>query len=185
VDDHLRTTNPRVFAAGDIASRYQFTHAADAMARMVLRNALFFGRQRVNDLVIPWTTYTSPELAHIGLYPREAEERGLAIDTFTLPFHDLDRALLDGESEGFLQVHVKRGSDRILGGTVVAAHAGDLVGYLSLAMRQNLGLAAFSETVFPYPTQGEVFRKAGDAYQRTRLTDWARRFFGLWFKIFS
>ena len=182
VDDRLRTTNSRIFAAGDIASKYQFTHAADAQARIVLRNAFFFGRQRASRLVIPWTTYTSPEIAHVGLYADEAEAQGMEVHTLTVPLDDVDRANLDGESEGFLRVHLKKGSDKILGGTLVAAHAGDMIGLLALAMTHGLGLSKFSSTVFPYPTQGEIFRKAGDAYMRTRLTPSARKFFDFWFK---
>lgn len=185
VDDRLRTTNDRIFAAGDVASRYQFTHTADFQARMVIRNAFFFGRQRTGSMVVPWATYTSPEVAHVGLYAAEAEKLGFKVETLTLPLADVDRAILDGEDAGFLRVHLKRGSDRILGGTLVAAHAGDMIGLLSLAITHGLGLSKFSQTIFPYPTQGEVFRKAGDLYNRGRLTERARRFFELWFKVFG
>jgi pyruvate/2-oxoglutarate dehydrogenase complex dihydrolipoamide dehydrogenase (E3) component len=185
VDDRLCTTNPRIFAAGDIASRYKFTHTADAQARIVIQNALFFGRKKISDLVIPWTTYTSPEVAHVGLTAEEAEAAGAAVETLTVPFDDVDRARLDGETEGFLRVHLKRGSDRILGGTLVAAHAGDMIGILSLAMKQGLGLSSFAETIFPYPTQGEVFRKIGDLHNRGRLTPRVRTFFEIWFRLFK
>jgi pyruvate/2-oxoglutarate dehydrogenase complex dihydrolipoamide dehydrogenase (E3) component len=185
VDDTLRTSTRRIFAAGDIASKYQFTHTADAMARRVLRNAFFFGRQRMSTLVIPWATYTSPEVAHVGLYQHEAEKLGHAVDTITIPMHEVDRAALDGETEGFLRVHLKKGTDKILGGTLVASHAGDMIGVLALAMTHNLGLSKLSTTIFPYPTQGEIFRKAGDAYMRGKLTPKARTFFDLWFRIFS
>ncbi len=185
VNDRLQTTNPSIFAAGDVASRYQFTHTADAQARIVLQNALFFGRKKTSDLIIPWTTYTSPEVAHVGLTAEEATAEGAAVETFTIPFDDVDRARLDGQTEGFLRVYVKRGSDRILGGTLVAAHAGDMIGILSYAMRQGLGLSSFAETIFPYPTQGEVFRKIGDLYNRGRLTPRIRTFFDLWFRIFD
>ncbi len=185
VDDRLRTTNSRIFAAGDVASRHQFTHSADFQARMVIRNAFFFGRNKASKLVIPWATYTSPEVAHVGLYAAEAEKLGHAVETLTVPLEDNDRALLDGEDEGFLRVHLKKGSDRILGATLVAAHAGDMIGLMSFAITHDMGLSKFSQTIFPYPTQGEVFRKAGDLYNRGRLTDGAKRFFAFWFKIFS
>ena len=185
VDDTLRTTNPRIYAAGDIASKYQFTHTADAMARNVLRNAFFFGRAKVSDLVIPWCTYTSPEIAHVGMTAEEAEQAGQRVDTLTVPLDDVDRAKLDGETEGFLRLYLAKGKDRILGGTLVAAHAGDMIGILSLAITHKIGLGKFASTIFPYPTQGEIFKKAGDAYNRTRLTSWARRFFDFWFKIFG
>lgn len=185
IDDRLRTTNRRIFAAGDIASRYQFTHTADAMARRVLRNAFFFGRQKVSDLVVPWATYTAPEVAHVGMYAEEAKERGHKVHTLTIPLEDVDRALLEGEPEGFLRIHLEQGSDKILGGTLVASHAGDMIGVLALAMTHGLGLSKLSSTIFPYPTQGEIFRKAGDAYMRTKLTSTAKKFFELWFRIFS
>lgn len=185
VDGHLRTTNRKIFAVGDIASKYKFTHTADAQARMVIKNAFFFGRGKVQSLVVPWSTYTSPEIAHVGLFAHDAEDRGFSVETLTLPFDDVDRAKLDGEAEGFLRVHLKKGSDRILGGTLVAAHAGDMIGPLAVAATHNLGLSAFSSTIFPYPTQGEAFRKLGDQYNRRRLTDTTRKIFDLWFKIFS
>ncbi len=184
VDDKLRTTNQRIFAAGDIASVYKFTHIADAMARIVIRNAFFFGRGKASQLVIPWATYTSPEIAHVGLYAAEAQELGHEVETLTIELADVDRAKLDGEDEGFLRVHLKKGSDTILGATLVAAHAGDMIGAMSLAITHGVGLGKFSTTIFPYPTQGEVFRKAGDAYNRTKLTPRASKFFELWFKVF-
>ncbi len=184
VDDRLRTTNGRIFAVGDIASRYKFTHAADALARIAIRNALFFGRAKASDLVIPWCTYTSPEIAHVGIYPRDAEESGIELETFEVPMASVDRAILDGEDEGFLRIYVKKGSDRILGATVVAAHAGDLIGEVSLAMTHGIGLGKISAAIHPYPTQAEVIKKAGDAWSRTRLTPTAQKLFGLFFKIF-
>lgn len=170
VDDRLRTTNRRIFAAGDVCSRYKFTHAADAMARIVIQNALFFGRARASALTIPWCTYTDPEIAHVGLYEREARDQGIDVQTITVDMSSVDRAILDGQTDGFLKVHLKRGSDRILGATLVAAHAGDLIAELSLAMTAGLGLGAIAKTIHPYPTQAEVIKKAADAYNRTRLT---------------
>ncbi|MBI5504053.1 MAG: mercuric reductase [Deltaproteobacteria bacterium] len=180
VDDRLQTSNKRIFAAGDICSRYQFTHAADFMARVVIQNALFFGRKKASALTIPWCTYTSPELAHVGLYPAEAAERGMEIDTFTQKLEEVDRAVLEGESEGFVRVHVARGSDRIVGATIVAANAGDLIGTLSLAMTRKIGLGAIASTIHPYPTQGEAIRKTGDQYNRTKLTPTVKHLFERW-----
>ncbi len=175
VDANMRTTNPRVFAAGDICSRLKFTHAADAQARIVLRNALFFGRARATDLVIPWCTYTDPEIAHVGCYEKEARDRGLAVTTFTVPLEDVDRAILDGETEGFGRIHLKSGTDRILGATVVASHAGDMIGELTMAIQNGLGAGKLASVIHPYPTQGEVVRKLGDAYMRTKLTPGVKR----------
>lgn len=183
VDDRMQTTNRRVFACGDVASPFKFTHAADAQARIVVQNALFGGRGKASRLHVPWCTYTDPEVAHVGYYAEEAERAGLAVDTVTVPFHDVDRARLDGEEEGFLRVHLKRGTDTILGGTLVAARAGDMIGPLVLAVTHGLGLGRFSSTIFPYPTQGEVYRKAGDAWRRTKLTPFVRRLFTTWFRL--
>jgi pyruvate/2-oxoglutarate dehydrogenase complex dihydrolipoamide dehydrogenase (E3) component len=184
VDDRLRTSNPRVYAIGDVASRYQFTHAADFQARLVLANALFFGRGRASRLVIPWSTYTSPEVAQVGLTMEEAERQGVAIDTITVPFHDVDRAVLAGETRGFLRVNLRKGTDRLVGVTVVAEPAGDLIGEAALAMTNGLGLGAIGRTIHPYPTIAEAYRKAADAWRRRKLTPFARRVLGWWFRAF-
>jgi pyruvate/2-oxoglutarate dehydrogenase complex dihydrolipoamide dehydrogenase (E3) component len=170
VDDFLRTSNPDIYAAGDVCSAYKFTHAADALARIVVRNALFFGRARVSRLVIPWCTYTDPEVARVGLTPAEAHAQDIGVQTFRLALAEVDRAVLDGETEGFAAVHVRKGSDRIVGATLVAAHAGETIGEVALAMTQRLGLATLGNTIHPYPTQAEVLKRLGDAYQRMRLT---------------
>ena len=186
VDDRLRTTNPRVFAIGDVASRYQFTHAADAQARMVIANALFFGRGggRASRHVIPWCTYTSPEIAHVGLTEEEARKAGHRVQTVTVGMAEVDRAVLEGSTDGLVRVHLKQGTDRILGATIVAEHAGDLIGELALAITAGTGLSAIGRTIHPYPTQAEAIRKAADAWNRTRLTPSARRIFGAFFRLF-
>ena len=184
VDDRMRTTNSRVFALGDVASRYKFTHAADAQARLVLANALFFGRSKASRLLIPWATYTSPELAHVGLTEHEARTAGIPYDSITVPTAELDRAVLDGDDEGFLRVLVKKGTGRILGATLVSEHAGDMIGEIALAMTARLGLGAIGRTVHPYPTQSEVIRKAADAWRRTKLTPGTKRVLSVFFRIF-
>jgi pyruvate/2-oxoglutarate dehydrogenase complex dihydrolipoamide dehydrogenase (E3) component len=180
VNDRLQTTNPRIFAAGDICSAYKFTHAADAMARIVIQNALFLGRSKASALTIPWCTYTDPEIAHVGLYEHEAKERGIAYRTFTQEFDHVDRAILDGEDEGFVKVLVSAKSDKILGATIVAAHAGDLISEITLAMVGGLGLGAIARVIHPYPTQAEAIKKLGDAYNRTRLTPFVKWLFDKW-----
>lgn len=184
VDDRYRTTNRRVYAIGDVSSSFQFTHAADFQARGVLANALFFGRSRASSLLVPWATYTSPEVAHVGWTAADAVRDGTAVETFTVPFHDVDRAVLAGETDGFLRVHVRRGSDRIVGVTIVAPNAGDLIGEAAVAMTNGLGLGALGRTIHPYPTIGESYRKAADAWRRTKLTPTARRILAAWFRIF-
>jgi len=183
VDERLRTSNRRVFAAGDVASQYQFTHVADALARIAIQNALFHGRAKASDLVIPWCTFTSPEVAHVGLYAKEAEERGQAVDSLTVPLSELDRARLDGEDEGFLRLHLAKGKDRILGATLVAAHAGDMLGELCLAITAGVGLGKIASTIHPYPTQGEVVKKAADLWRRGKLTPGVKKAFGVRFRV--
>jgi pyruvate/2-oxoglutarate dehydrogenase complex dihydrolipoamide dehydrogenase (E3) component len=181
VNDYLQTSNPRVYGAGDVASPYKFTHTADALARIALQNALFAGRKRVSALHVPWCTYTTPEIAHVGLYESEAQARGIDMTTITVDLGDVDRAILDGEDEGFVRVHLAKGSDRILGATIVAAHAGDMISEISVAMVGRRGLGTIASTIHPYPTQAEAIRKAGDAYNRTRLTPFVRKVLDRWF----
>lgn len=182
VDERMRTSNPRVYAIGDVASRFRFTHAADAQARVVVRNALFFGRGRASSLVIPWCTYTSPEVAHVGITAEEAARRGSAVHTLTVPLAEVDRARTDGETDGFLRVHLKAGSDTLLGATLVAPHAGDVISQVTQAMVAGTGLGTIGTVVFPYPTVAEALRKAADAWGRGRLTPAARRAFRLFFR---
>ncbi|HEV2086246.1 MAG TPA: mercuric reductase [Gemmatimonadales bacterium] len=183
VNDRLRTSNRRVYAAGDICSGFHFTHAADALARIVVQNALFHGRARASRLIIPWTTYTSPEVAHVGMYEKDARTAGLQVDTLTISMHQVDRAVLDGETEGFLRVHLKKGTDRILGATLVAEHAGEMISEISVAMTAGLGLRRIGATIHPYPTQAEVFRKAADAWRRKKLTPSVKRVLQLFFRF--
>jgi pyruvate/2-oxoglutarate dehydrogenase complex dihydrolipoamide dehydrogenase (E3) component len=180
VDDRLRTTNRRIFAAGDVCSERRFTHNSDAQARIVVRNALFLGRARVSALTLPWCTYTDPEVAHVGLSERQAQARGLGVRTFVQPLRDVDRAVLDGETDGFVKVHVRAGSDRIVGATIVARHAGEMLPELTLAMSAGVGLGALASVIHAYPTQADAIRRLGDAYNRTRLTPWIGRAFRTW-----
>ncbi|UFS71074.1 mercuric reductase [Geomonas sp. RF6] len=177
VSDTLRTSNPRVYAAGDICSPYKFTHVADAQARIVVANALFGGRQKNSALVVPWCTYTDPEIAHVGGYERDLTGR---VRTITVPLSAVDRAVLDGESDGFARVHLWGSSDRIAGATVVARHAGELVGELAVAMRNGVGLKGIGATIHPYPTQSEVLRKVADTFNRTRLTPFVKKVLSAW-----
>ncbi|MEM9448121.1 MAG: mercuric reductase [Cyanobacteria bacterium P01_E01_bin.6] len=183
VDDHLQTTNPRIFAAGDICMNWKFTHAADAAARIVLKNAFFspfgFGKYKLSDLIMPWATYTDPEIAHVGMYEEDAQAKGIDINTIKVPFHDVDRAIADGEEEGFVKILHKRGSDEILGATIVATHAGDMISEITTAIVGGLGLSKLSTVIHPYPTQAEAIKKAADGYRRTLLTARTKMFLGI------
>ena len=181
VNDYLQTTNPDIFAAGDICMNYKFTHAADAAARIVIQNALFRKSKRLSALTIPWCTYTDPEIAHVGMYERDAASRGIAVDTFFKPLGEVDRAIVDSEEEGFVKIHVRKGTDRILGATIVAAHAGEMISEVTLAMKANVGLRELSGVIHPYPTQAEAIKQAADAYNRTRLTPFLKKVLTKWF----
>ncbi|MDB4786803.1 MAG: mercuric reductase [Planctomycetaceae bacterium] len=183
VNDYLQTSNKNIYAAGDICFPYKFTHTADFLARNVIRNALFMGRAKTSSLVIPWCTYTEPEIAHVGLSEKDAKEQGIEIDTYLQELAGVDRAILDGEVEGFVKVHVRRGKDQILGATVVAAHAGDLISEITVAMNHKIGLSGIGNTIHPYPTQAEAIRKLGDQYSRTRLTPVVASLFKKWLKF--
>ena len=170
VNDFLQTDNPRIYAAGDACLEHKFTHTADASARIVVQNALFLGRKRFSALTIPWCTYTDPEVAHVGLYVRQARDNNIPVKTFTVPLHDVDRAIADGEEEGFVKIHVREGTDKILGATVVARHAGEMINEISLAIVSGMGLRSLARVIHAYPTQANAIKQAADAYNRTRLT---------------
>jgi len=176
VNDYLQTTNPRIYAAGDIAMAWKFTHAADAAAKIAVQNALFLRTKKLSSLVMPWCTYTDPEVAHVGLYEHEATERGIELSTFQVSLEDVNRAVTDSEEEGFVKVHVKKGGDRILGATIVASHAGEMISEVTLAMVNKLGLGAILKTIHPYPTQAEALKRAAGAYMRSRATPRVGRF---------
>ncbi len=184
VDDSLQTTNSRIWAVGDVCMRWKFTHAADAAAKIVVQNALFaigpIGRKKLSALLMPWCTYTEPEIAHVGFYERDAEAAGVAIDSYQVSIAEANRAVTDGQEEGLIKVHVRRGSDEIVGATVVAAHAGDLITQFTMAIQHKIGLGAFTNIIYPYPTQGEAIKRAAGAYTRTRLTPTVKRFFERW-----
>jgi pyruvate/2-oxoglutarate dehydrogenase complex dihydrolipoamide dehydrogenase (E3) component len=182
VDDRLRTTNPRIFAAGDICAAHKFTHHSDFQARLVIQNALFLGRAKASALVVPRCTYTDPEVAHVGLTAAEAQSRGQRVKTFVQELADVDRARLDGETEGFVKVHAAEGSDRIVGATIVARHAGEMLPELTMAITQSVGLGKLARIIHTYPTQADAIRKLGDAYNRTRLTPRVKRLFDVWLR---
>ena len=180
VNDFLQTSNPRIYAAGDACLEHKFTHTADASARIVVRNALFLGREKLSALTIPWCTYTDPEIAHVGLYVRQARERDIPVKTFTIPMHDVDRAIADSEETGFVKIHVKERTDRIVGATIVARHAGDMINEITLAMVAGIGLRTLARVIHAYPTQAEAIKMAADAYSRTRLTPTIRSLLRRW-----
>ena len=182
VDDFLRTRNRRIYAAGDVCLDHKFNDTAQASALIVVENALFGGRRRLSELTIPWCTYTDPEIAHVGLYARQARERNIPVKTFTIPLHDVDRAIADDEEVGFVKISVRERTDRILGATIVARHAGEMISEMTLAIVAGVGLRMLARVIHAYPTQAEAIRKAADAYVRTRALSYGQRRSTAWLR---
>jgi pyruvate/2-oxoglutarate dehydrogenase complex dihydrolipoamide dehydrogenase (E3) component len=184
VDDFLRTTNPNIYAAGDVCMKWKFTHAADFAARIVIQNALFSvagqGRKKLSSLTMPWVTFTDPEIAHVGLCAHEAELRGIKIDTWIQSFEHVDRAIAEGETNGLVKIHTKKGTDEILGATIVARHAGEMISEISTAMAGRIGLGRMASVIHPYPTQADAIRKCGDQFNKTRLTPTVKNLIAKW-----
>lgn len=175
VNERLQTTNPRIFAAGDICSRYKFTHAADAMAQIIIQNALFphplgLGYASVESLIMPWCTFTEPEVAHVGMYEKDAKAKGIEVETYTYKLDEVDRAIIDGEDQGFARIHIQKGSDKIVGATIVAVHAGDMISEFSVAMKAGAGAKTIAGTIHPYPTQAEVNKKVVSLWRKAHFT---------------
>ncbi len=182
VNDNLQTSNPRIYGVGDVCMAWKFTHAAEEAARVAVQNALLPGRRKLSALTMPWCTYTDPEIAHVGMYEHEARQRGIDVDTFTFPWRDVDRAIADGEEDGLVKIHVKKGTDQILGATIVARHAGETISELTLAMVGKVGLKTLARVIHPYPTQADALRRAAFAYSVTRVTPLVKKLLGLWMK---
>jgi pyruvate/2-oxoglutarate dehydrogenase complex dihydrolipoamide dehydrogenase (E3) component len=187
VNDYLQTTNPQIYAAGDICMEWKFTHAADAAARIVIKNTLFsplgLGRSKLSSLVMPWVTYTDPEIAHVGMYEHQAQKLGIDVTTIKIPFSIVDRAIADAQESGFVKILHKKGSDEILGATIVASHAGEIISELTTAIVGKIGLSQLSGIIHPYPTQAEAIKKAADAYRRTLLTPRTKKLLGFLTKL--
>ena len=187
VDDYLRTTNPNIYACGDICLPTKFTHTADASAQIVVQNALFGalnlaqgGRKRFSDLNIPWCTYTDPEIAHVGLYEKDARNKGIDIATFEQSFSDIDRAILEDETEGLVKIHTRKGTEEIIGATIVARHAGEMISEITVIMNAGKGMGTLGGTIHPYPTQAEAIKRAANNYNKTRLTPALKKLFEKW-----
>lgn len=183
VDDTFKTTNENVYASGDVCMSTKFTHAADFASRAVIQNALFFGSKKFSALTIPWCTYTRPEIAHVGLYERDAVAQGIEVDTYLRPFSEVDRAIAEGDEDGFVKIHTEKGGDKILGATIVAKHAGEMISEISVAMAGGTGLSKIASVIHPYPTQAEAIRQLGDAFNRTKLTPLVAKIFRIFLSL--
>lgn len=168
VDEFLCTSNPNIFAAGDVCTQLQFTHVSGAMAQIVVQNALFGGRRTFNQMLVPWATFTEPEVAHTGLYECDFAKRGLECDTYRADLEHVDRAILESEKEGFVKVHCLKGTDEILGATIVGPAAGDMISEITVAMHGRIGLGTLGRIIHPYPTIAEAIQGCGIQYNRTQ-----------------
>lgn len=175
VNDKLQTTNAKIYSAGDCCSTtFKFTHAADFMARAVIRNALFFGKEKMSNLLIPYATFTDPEIASVGLYGKDCEVKGIKYVTYEKHFSENDRAVCDGETVGMVRIRVEEKSDKILGATIIGKNAGNMISEITLAMQSNVGLSSIAKVIHPYPTNAEAIRQSGDLYNKTKLTPSAK-----------
>ncbi len=182
VDDFLRTSNPRIFAAGDVCLSDRFAHVAKVSARMAVDNALLMHRHRISKLIIPQCTYTDPEVAHVGIQVADANAKGIPVRTFTVMMHEVDRAVLDSEDKGFVKIHVRESTDQILGATIVARHAGEMINEITLAMQHRLGLKKLSRVVHAYPTQAAAIKQAADACEEERYPALLRKLALFWLR---
>ncbi len=170
VNDNLQTSNQNIYAAGDCCMMWKFTHAADAAAQIAIQNAFFLGRKKLSSLTMPWSTYTDPEIAHVGMYEADAKAQNIEVEFFKMDLEENDRAICDREKLGFVKIMVKKGSDKILGATIVSGHAGEMISIISTAMAANMGLGKLGKVIFPYPTQAEIIKRVANQYNKTKLT---------------
>ncbi len=180
VNAKMQTSQPHTYAAGDVTGTYQFTHWADAQARVVIANIVkpwCVPKSKIDDRVLPWCTYIEPEVARVGLSETEAKQRHTPYDLYQFDLNNLDRAILADQTQGFVKVLTVKGKDRILGVTLVCHHAGELLHEFVLAMKYNLGLGQIANTIHAYPTMAEIAKRLGDQYQRTRLSPFAKKLF--------
>lgn len=169
VDDFLCTTNPNVYAAGDVCMELKFTHAAEAAGKIAVQNALEQAQKRQSDLKIPWCTYCDPEIAHIGAHVWKARQQSIPIKSFTVMMHDVDRAITDGQNLGFVKIHVEEGTDKILGATIVASRASELINEMSVIMSTGVGMNDLANVVHTYPAESGGIVLAALAWVRNHM----------------
>lgn len=168
VDDFLCSTNPRIYAAGDVCMSHKFTHVAKFTAIMATENALLGARRSQRDLIMSWCTFCAPEVAHVGMQVWDAKEQDIPVKTYTVLMHDVDRAIIDAQETGFVKIHVRDGSDRILGATIVASRASEMINEITVAMKAGIGLRELAAVLHIYPSQAEAMHMAALACVRSQ-----------------
>ena len=166
INDFCETSSSNIYAAGDCCNKFQFTHMVDSMAKIVVPNALFYGKKRVSSLIIPWCTYTFPQIAHVGLYEKDLKQRNIKYQTFISKLENNGRAICDGTDidNGFVKIFIQENNDKILGATIVSENAGDQISEITVSMQGNIGLTSINKTIHPYPTISESIKYISDGY---------------------
>lgn len=181
VNEKCRTNIRHIYAAGDVTGRYQFTHMSEHMAKVAATTALIKVPMKIDHNHVPWATYCDPELAHVGATEKELTEKGVSFETYRFPFSKIDRAITDGATTGLIKVYGKKWSGKILGASVLGAHAGEMISQYALAMKNGVSLRDFADTIHPYPSYGLGARRAADQWyiknQSASLVKWIKRIF--------
>lgn len=181
VNDKCRTSKRHIYAVGDVTGRYQFTHMCEHMAKIATTNALLKVPMKIDQKHVPWATFTDPELAHVGASEKELAKKGVSFETYRFPFSKIDRAITDGQTTGLIKVYAKRWNGKILGASVVGAHAGEMISQYALAMKNGVTLRKFADTIHPYPSYGLGARRAADQWyiknQSEAVVKWIQRIF--------
>jgi len=181
VNDKCRTNKRHIYAVGDVTGRYQFTHMCEHMAKVATANALIKVPMKIDSKHVPWVTYTEPELGHVGATEKELKEKGIKFEVYRFPFSKIDRAITDSATTGMIQVYAKKWTGKILGASILGAHAGEMISQYALAMRNGVSLRDFSDTIHPYPSYGLGARRAADQWyiknQSETLIKWIKRIF--------
>lgn len=167
-NEYLQTSNSDIYAGGDVTSPYKFTHISMELCKMAVFNALNGNHEKSSSLIVPWCTFTTPEIARIGLNEESAKEKGIAIESVVIELKNIDRAVVDGETVGFAKLLVKENQDQIVGAIIMAENAGDMLSELSAAMQGEKSLIALAKAIHPFPTQSQVLRAAADALMKKR-----------------
>jgi pyruvate/2-oxoglutarate dehydrogenase complex dihydrolipoamide dehydrogenase (E3) component len=169
VDDLLRTANVNVYAAGDVCLPHKFTNAAAATGRMAVLNAFDGGNHRVSRMIVPWCTYCDPEIAHIGMQLWDARRQSIPVKTYTIMMQDVDRAITDGRDDGFVKIHLRGETDEIIGATIVASRASEMINELAVIMNAKVGMRQLADVLHTYPSQSDAIRLAAVAYRDSLL----------------
>jgi len=182
VNDKCQTNKKHIYAVGDVTGRYQFTHMCEHMAKVATSNALIKVPMKIDKKHVPWVTYTNPELGHVGATEQQLVDSGESFEVYRFPFSKIDRAITDGNTTGLIKVYAKKWSGKILGASVLGAHAGEMISQYALAMRNGVSLREFADTIHPYPSYGLGARRAADQWyirnQSETMVKWIKRLFG-------